>query len=110
MYNLDITQVFIALIGLIGVVITSVVVPFFKSKTTAQLQETIKSIVSVAVYAAQQMFAKEESAAKKAYALQQIKTVLMQWHIELTDEEITTYIEGVLKDIKTSLADDDKAW
>ena len=110
MYNIDMTQIFLALISLLGVIITSVVVPYFKSRTTAQQQETIKSIVSVAVYAAQQMFTKEEAVAKKAYALQQIKTVLKQWHIELTDDEIVTYIEGVLKDIKTSLAEEDKTW
>lgn len=110
MYSVDMTQIFLALISLIGIVITSVVVPFFKSKTTAQQQEIIKSTVSVAVYAAQQMFTKQEATAKKAYALQQIKAALKQWHIELTDDEIVTYIEGVLKDIKTSLAEDDKTW
>ncbi len=41
--NIDITQIVVAIIGLIGIIITSVVVPYFKSRTTKEQRETLES-------------------------------------------------------------------
>lgn len=99
--NIDITEIVIALIGLASLIITSVVVPWVKSKTNAEQQSTIRTVVTIAVYAAQQLFSKEEVDNKKAYALKQIETMLATYNITLSTDEISTYIEGILKDIKT---------
>ena len=105
--SIDMTQVFLGVISLITIIITSIVVPWIKSKTTAAQQDTIRTLATVAVYAAQQLFGNGNNDKKKEYALQQVSEGLKKYHINLTSDEISTYIEGALKDIKTSLNDEE---
>ena len=107
--NIDMTQVFLGVISLITIIITSIVVPWIKSKTTATQQDTIRTLATVAVYAAQQLFGNGNNDEKKEYALQQVSEGLKKYHINLTSDEISTYIEGALKDIKTTL-NDEETW
>ena len=53
---IDLTPFAIALLTLIGTLITSLLVPYIRSKTTAQQQETIKMWVTIAVTAAEQLY------------------------------------------------------
>ncbi|MCI8980290.1 MAG: phage holin [Clostridia bacterium] len=99
--DVDMTQVFLGVLGLITVIITSVIVPWIKSKTTLEQQNMIRTWATIAVYAAQQLFTNSEE--KKNYALQYVSDMLKKYNIELTANEISTYIEGALKDIKTSV-------
>lgn len=99
--SIDMTQVFLGILGLVTVIITSVIVPWVKSKTTTQQQNMIRTWATVAVYAAQQLFVNSDE--KKEYALQYVSDMLKKYNIELTANEISTYIEGALKDIKTSI-------
>lgn len=102
--TIDITEIVIALIGLLSVIITSVIVPWIKSKTTVNQQEFIRTMVTVAVYAAQQLFNTDDE--KKAYALKEVADALAAHNIKLSTSEISTYIEGVLKNIKTELGEE----
>ena len=52
----DVTQIVVAAFALLGAIITAVVVPFIKSKTTAAQQDLIAYWVSVAVGAAEMLF------------------------------------------------------
>ena len=52
----DITPIVEAVAALIAVVITAVVIPYIKSKTTAQQQAEIKEWVKIAVAAAEQLY------------------------------------------------------
>ncbi len=52
----DITPIIEAVAALIAVVITAVVIPYIKSKTTAQQQAEIKEWVKIAVAAAEQLY------------------------------------------------------
>lgn len=54
--NIDITQIVVALIGLMGVVITTVAVPLIRSKVTNEQWETIKNYALAGVQAAEIMF------------------------------------------------------
>lgn len=105
--SIDMTQVFLGVISLITIIITSVFVPWIKSKTTAAQQDTIRTLATVAVYAAQQLFGNGNNDEKKEYALQRVSEGLKKYHINLTSDEISTYIEGALKDIKTSINDEE---
>ena len=51
---MDFTPIFQALVALICAVVTVVIVPWIKSKTTAEQQERINLMISVAVQAAEQ--------------------------------------------------------
>ena len=99
----DLTQVFIAFMGVILAILTSVVFPWIKSKTTSSQQDTIRKLATMAVYAAQQVLG--DNTAKRAYAFTFMSEMLEKYSIELSADEISTYIEGVLKDIKTNLSD-----
>lgn len=50
--NIDITQIVVAIIGLLSVIITSVVVPLLKKKLGAEKVSEIQKWVEIAVHAA----------------------------------------------------------
>lgn len=52
----DLTPIAEALIALVGIIITSFVVPYIKSKTNANQQAAILALIKIAVAAAEQIF------------------------------------------------------
>lgn len=54
--GIDLTPIFQALIALLASIITIRVIPWIKARTTAQQQEMLRAAVSVAVYAAEQLY------------------------------------------------------
>ena len=102
---IDITEIVLAVIGLCFVLITKYFIPWISSKTSVKQQELIKTISKSVVYAAQQLYDKEAVDIKKAYAMERVESELTRYNIKLSTDDISTYIEGALKDIKTSLAD-----
>lgn len=54
--GIDLTPVFQALIALLASIITIKVIPWIKARTTAQQQEMLRAAVSIAVYAAEQIY------------------------------------------------------
>lgn len=52
----DITVIIEAVIALIGVVITAIVIPYIRSKTTVAQQQQINNWVKIAVAAAEQIY------------------------------------------------------
>ena len=101
--SLDFTQVIVALIGLLGAVITAVVVPMIRANTSAQTQTIIANIIKTAVYAAQQIYTTEQWQEKKQFAMSQVEKSLEQYGISLDDESISEAIEAALKEIKTAI-------
>ena len=67
----DATTIIEALFALIAAVISAIVIPYIKSKTTAQQQTQLASWVKIAVAAAEQIYAGSgRGAEKKAYVLE----------------------------------------
>ena len=95
---MDITNIIIAFIGILLTVITSVFIPWLKAKLTTNQINIIRQLASIAVYAAQQTCCTNEE--KKEYALSYVKNELAKYHITFSDETVSTYIEGILKNIK----------
>ena len=75
MYNIDLTPMLQALIGLICALITYKLIPWIKSKTTAQQQRNLETAARIAVYAAEQIFRSSANAGseKFAYALRALQ-------------------------------------
>lgn len=75
---IDLTEVVVALIGLLGVVISSVLVPYLKQKKTteelAQMNETLAQVefwVEIAVQAAEMIYTGSgRGSEKKSYVLE----------------------------------------
>lgn len=98
--SIDITNIIITLIGLLLTVITAVVVPWLRTKFTANQIDIIRQLATVAVYAAQQLYTSEQAQEKKDYAIEYIKAELEKYKIVFSEEAISAYIEGTLKNIK----------
>ena len=83
--------------------ITVYLVPYIKSKISKDQMETLLYYVNIAVKAASQIYTKEQWAEKKDYCMQYIKAVVDdKLSITLTDNEISTLIEGVLNGLKAT--------
>lgn len=67
---MDITNVVKAVFALLAIVVTTIVVPYIKSKTSAAQQKEISAWVAVAVSAAEQLYkGSGRGAEKKAFVL-----------------------------------------
>ena len=72
------------------------VVPYFKSKTTAQQRENILTVVELAVMAAEQIFFQPgQGKQKKEYVIDYLYTR----GIKLTVEELDMMIEATVKEL-----------
>lgn len=63
-------QIILAVIAVLGALISSVLIPFIKAKTTNTQQDMIQTLVKLAVQSAEQIFNRTGSGVdKKAYVL-----------------------------------------
>ena len=70
----DVTSVVEAVLALVGAIITCVLVPYIKSKTTAEQQKEINAWVKSAVSAAEQIYKGQgRGEEKKAYVLEWLR-------------------------------------
>ena len=67
--TIDLTQIILAVITLIGAIITRYVIPWIKEKTNEKQFEALKVLARVGVYAAEQIFTSEQWKEKKQYVL-----------------------------------------
>ena len=96
--TIDITQIVVAVIGVLSAILTAFVVPWIKSKTTTNQQEIITILARTAVLAAQQIY--DNNGAKKAYAENYITEQLKKYGLSLDERAISAAIEAALKAIK----------
>ena len=54
--SIDLTPIFQAVLGVLAALITHKLIPWIQARTTAQQQEMLRAAVSVAVYAAEQIY------------------------------------------------------
>lgn len=95
----DITDIILAALALVSVIISTVVVPYFKSKTSAQQQAEINSWVKIAVSAAEQIYVGSgRGAEKKQYVLDW----LHQRNITVDETKLDAMIESAVYALKTS--------
>lgn len=92
----DITIIVEAAAALIGAIITAVIIPYIRRKTTAAQQAEIKGWVRVAVTAAEQIYTGSgRGAQKKAYVL----SWLADHGITLDESKIDALIEAAVYDL-----------
>lgn len=83
-------------IPILGAIITYILVPFFKSKTTKQQRENIYFWVRVAVQAAEMIYReKGQGMLKKEYVVK----FLTSKGIGITTEELDVLIEAAVKEL-----------
>ena len=83
--GIDLTPIFQALIALLASIITIKVIPWIKARTTAQQQEMLRAAVSVAVYAAEQLYGAGNGKEKLMYAKGQLAK--KGYHVDIDEIE-----------------------
>lgn len=73
MLNIDLTPLFQAVIALLAALITARLIPWIKSKTNANQQESLITAARIAVLAAEQVFGSGQGREKLRYALDALK-------------------------------------
>lgn len=84
---IDLTTLINALIALMAAVITAFVIPWIKSKTTAQQRELMESVVKSLVYAAEQIFGAGSGEEKLQYVIDRLRA--MGYTVDLSLIEAT---------------------
>lgn len=96
----DITPIVEAVFALIGVVITAAVIPYVRSKTTAQQQAEISGWVKTAVSAAEQIYTGHgRGSEKKGYVL----GWLYDHGILIDESKLDALIEAAVYELKSGV-------
>ncbi|MBO6270472.1 MAG: holin [Clostridium sp.] len=94
---IDMTQVIVALIGLVGVILSSWLIPLLRSKTTEQKWENAMFWVRLAVKSAEQIYNQQGwGEAKKKY----VEEFLKEHNIKLDDQQVDVAIEAAVLEIQ----------
>lgn len=96
----DVTSVVEAVLALVGAIITCVLVPYIKSKTTAEQQKEINAWVKIAVSAAEQIYVGSgRGEEKKAYVLEWLRA----HGVTVDDEKLDAMIEAAVYELSQGL-------
>lgn len=90
MKSIDITPVIEALIGLVSLIITGFLIPFLKQKLSNEKRERLRSWVSIAVAAAEQLMKNKSGIEKKEYVV----SFLLSKGLVFDIDEVTAMIES----------------
>lgn len=100
--NIDITQIVVAVIGLLSVIVTTVVVPLLKKKLGAEKIAELQIWVEIAVHAAEQIFSDTGMGKqKKEYVLE----FLREKGFDVDDKAIENAIEAAVYDMNNAFSD-----
>ena len=102
----DITYIILGLIIIIGGLITGFGLPLLKSKLSVEQLATLKQIVNIAVYAAEQLFGAKMGADKKAFALKWVNQLLAKLHLTFDEEAVDAAIEAEVKKMNSGGANE----
>ena len=102
---IDITEVVVALIGLLGTILTAVLVPYIRSKLTLEQQQKLQMWIQVGVSAAEQLartgvIRKQD---RKQYVLDLLEKHGMTADMDLID----AMLEGAVYDLPNKLTNAD---
>ena len=94
--TIDLTQIILAIITLIGAVITRYLIPWIKEKTDEKQFEALKVLAKVGVYAAEQIFTSEQWKEKKQYVLDFLK----KNGYEIDAPAVDALIESLVRELR----------
>ena len=93
----DITEIVVALIGLLSAIITAFVIPAIKNKTNKDQFEMIKSLAIAGVQAAEIIYGASKGTAKFEYVTQYLKKECDKLGIKIDNQTIKVAIENAWK-------------
>lgn len=89
----------LAIISIAGALVSAYVIPWIKTKISAQDMETITFWVRFAVRCADQLFTPEQWEEKKQYVLAYVIDMASKIGIKLTEQDINVLIEAAVNEI-----------
>lgn len=99
---MDITPIINALIAVIMAIVTAFLVPWIKTKTTAQERNELIAWVKIGVAAAEQIFkGSGRGAEKKTYVLQFLKDNGFSVDNEVVNNAVNNAIEAAVKQLNS---------
>ena len=98
---IDLTDVIIAVIGLVGTVLTTFLIPYLRQKLTAEQYNEMQLWVNIAVKAAEMLYTGSGyGAEKKAYVIEFLK----QKGYTMDTESVENMIESAVLEMQNSMA------
>lgn len=97
--NIDITQIVVAVIGLLGLVVTSVLVPLIRTKINAEQWDTIYNYAVAAVQAAEIIIGAGKGEEKFEWAKDYIENQCKQHGIKIDMDTVQVAIENAWKNL-----------
>lgn len=91
---MNITQILLGIIILIGGIVSVFVIPYLKAHLTAEQIGILTGIAQTVVYAAEKIFGAKMGADKLAYALNLAKNLLAEKGLEFDEDVIRAAIEA----------------
>lgn len=88
------------LVAILSVIITSVIIPWIKSKIDSTKYNDFLSLVKKCVEAANQLYTIEEWAEKKVYVLGLASNYCIEHGVNITADELNAIIEGFVIAVK----------
>ena len=98
---IDMTQVIVALIGLIGVLLSTVLVPYLRAKTTKEKWDNAMFWVKLAVQSAEQIYVEQGMGEKKK---EYVEKFLAEHNIKLDAAQIDVAIEAAVLQMQEAIA------
>ena len=95
--NEGMIKIILAIIGLLGTIITTVVVPYIRSKTTAEQRDNAYQIIKIVVTAADQLLKIEDPSGKKRkeYVINQLNKI----GVKLDEKTLDLFIESAVAEL-----------
>lgn len=99
--NEALINLLIAIIGLAAAIITTYVVPWIKSKTTAEKWDQLIYYTTLAVRFANQTMTPDQWKEKKEAVTEYLQNVIdTKLHINISEEDLDKIIEGIVNEVK----------
>lgn len=97
----DITQIIVSIIGLLMAVVTGILVPYIRSKTTTEKFNQIVFWTNIAVQAAEQIYVGTGMGEKKKMYVQKF---LIEKGLNLDEAALDAVIESAVLELKAAIA------
>lgn len=94
-------KIVMALITIMSALVTAYVIPYIKTKISAEELENISYFVTVAVRCAEQIYTAEQWQEKKEYVMDYVRNVMDEhFKIKLSYDQLNAIVEGIVNEIK----------
>ena len=101
---MDLTKIIVALIGLLGTIVTAFLAPYLKAKLDVEKQQKLGELAKRFVLAAEQLVGKGEGETTKA----QVQNWLKEKGYDVSLDEVDSAIEAAVKEMNIAMGAEKK--